>query len=267
MLCIFREMAVTFSREQSTWCMKQVSNTMAENKSTEMVLEETNSQEDIQQLNFQGHVTMGNVRMTDMDFQSLHARGELEDNVILFFMEYHLEAIVPQENREQVAILGPSLTNLLMNLPSTTDEEEVLENIKTLNLMHKKLVLAVIYNQLSSDGHWSLLAFTPSNLTFYHMDSYKKLNRPVAGSFAKRLKQALKLPGNGSYFELSIRQQRNLYDCGLYVIESSKKILEHLFVSNQTMEDPFESEISVKSSEKRQELMKIAQSLADSRQM
>ena len=240
---------------------------MADNNSTEIDLEETDVQTDIQQLNFQGYVTLGDVRMTDIDFQSLGKRGKLEDNVILFFMEYYLRAIVPQENRNEVEILGPSLTNLLMNLPLTPDEEEIFESVKPLNLTSKTLILAVIYNQLASDGHWSLLAFTLSNLTFYHMDSYNKLNNPVARRFAKRLRQALKLLGCCNYFELSTSQQGNSYDCGLYVVESSKKTLEHLFVSNQTMDDPFESPISVKSSEKRQELIEIVQTMADSRPM
>ena len=240
---------------------------MADNNSTEKDLEETDVQTDIQQLNFQGYVTLGDVRMTDVDFQTLGKRGKLEDNVILFFMEYYLRAIVPQKNRNEVEILGPSLTNLLMNLPLTPDEDEIFGNIKPLNLTNKTLILAVIYHQLASDGHWSLLAFTPSNLTFYHMDSYNKLNRPVARRFAKRLRRALKLLGCCSYFDLSTSQQGNSYDCGLYVIESSKKTLEHLFVSNQTMDDPFESPISVKTSEKRQELMEIVKTLADSRPM
>ena len=219
-------------------------------------------QDDIQQLIFQGYVKMGDVRMKYEDFHSLGKHGQVEDNVILFFMEYHLQSIVIQEKRKEVEILGPSQTYLLMNLLWTPDEEEVFENIKPLNLMDKKLILAVIHNH----GHWSLLAFIPSNLKFYHMDSLNNLNNSVARNFAQRLMRALKLSA-GHYSKISENQQGNTYDCGLYVIEHCKKTLEHLFQLDRTMDEPFEGQISFKSSEKRQEMLQIVKLLADSRPM
>ena len=207
-------------------------------------------------LNFQGHIRLGDVRMSDQDFKTLHGEEELEDNVILFFLEF-LRQIRFSENQNEIEILGPSLVHFLQIIESP-------EQLEALNLMNKKFVFAVILSLDPYVGHWSLLVFIPPG-QFYHMDSMKNINYNVAKTFSEKLTKALNIQEATFRIKL-VDVQDNSFDCGICVLENFKNTLEHILEEGKSMEDEFKIRtFKFTSSEKRQELLEIVQSLADRR--
>ena len=171
-------------------------------------------------------------------------------------MEYQRAVLFP-DHKNEIEILGPSIVELLKSIPSSPLEEELLENIKPLNLMTKKVVLAVIHN--SKPAHWSLLVYIP-NGNIYHMDSLNSVNNEVAKTFASRLQHALKL-NDCEFIEKQSSKQDNNYDCGLFVIANSGKTLEHIISDGKPMSEDFKTPLQLESKEKRNELLKIVQEL------
>jgi hypothetical protein len=108
-------------------------------------------------LNFDGHVNLGNLRMASADFTTLDDGEQLDDNVLTFFMEWHRNNL-REEDKNKVEIMGASLVALISSI---SEEEDLLEVIRPLDLPNKKVVFAVI-NNLQEIGHWSLLVFLPS---------------------------------------------------------------------------------------------------------
>jgi Ulp1 family protease len=177
--------------------------------------------------------------------------------VILFFIEY-LRAVLFPDHKNEIEILGPSIVEFLKNIHSYPLEEELLENIKPLKLMTKKVVLAVIHNPKAE--HWSLLVYIP-NGNFYHLDSLNSVNNEVAKAFASRLMHALNLK-DSEFIEKPSSKQDNSYDCGLFVIASSQKTLEHIISEGKPMSEDFKNPVQLESQEKRKELLKIVQALS-----
>jgi Ulp1 family protease len=213
---------------------------------------------EIATLNFDGHVNLANLRMASADFATLDDGEQLDDNVVTFFMEWHRNNL-KEEDKNKVEIMGASLVALI----SSISEEDLLEVIQPLNLLSKKVVFAVI-NNLQKIGHWSLLVFLPSR-NFFHIDSICELNREIAIKLVNRLSQALSLR-NPTFIEKDGTRQNNAIDCGLFVIESSKKTLEQVFEHQKNMLDPFDSEVKIESEQMRQELKRIVQRMAEERE-
>ena len=213
---------------------------------------------EITTLNFDGHVNLANLRMASADFATLDDGEQLDDNVVTFFMEWHRNNL-REEDKNKVEIMGASLVALI----SSISEEDLLEVIRPLNLLSKKVVFAVI-NNLQKIGHWSLLVFLPSR-NFFHIDSICELNKEIAIKLVNRLSQALSLR-NPTFIEKDGTRQNNAIDCGLFVIESSKKTLEQVFEHQKNMLDPFDSEVKIESKQMRQELKRIVQRMAEERE-
>ena len=213
---------------------------------------------EITTLNFDGHVNLANLRMASADFATLDDGEQLDDNVVTFFMEWHRNNL-KEEDKNKVEIMGASLVALI----SSISEEDLLEVIRPLNLLSKKVVFAVI-NNLQKIGHWSLLVFLPSR-NFFHIDSICELNREIAIKLVNRLSKALSLR-NPTFIEKDGTRQNNAIDCGLFVIESSKKTLEQVFEHQKNMLDPFDSEVKIESEQMRQELKRIVQRMAEERE-
>jgi Ulp1 family protease len=213
---------------------------------------------EITTLNFDGHVNLANLRMASADFATLDDGEQLDDNVVTFFMEWHRNNL-REEDKNKVEIMGASLVALI----SSISEEDLLEVIRPLNLLSKKVVFAVI-NNLQKIGHWSLLVFLPSR-NFFHIDSICELNREIAIKLVNRLSKALSLR-NPTFIEKDGTRQNNAIDCGLFVIESSKKTLEQVFEHQKNMLDPFDSEVKIESKQMRQELKRIVQRMAEERE-
>jgi Ulp1 family protease len=214
---------------------------------------------EITTLNFDGHVNLANLRMASADFATLDDGEQLDDNVVTFFMEWHRNNL-REEDKNKVEIMGASLVALISSI---SEKEDLLEVIRPLDLPNKKVVFAVI-NNLQEIGHWSLLVFLPSR-NFYHIDSVCEMNNEIAMTLMVRLSLALNLR-NPTFIEKDGTRQDNAIDCGLFVIESSKKTLEQVFDHQKSMLAPFRPKVKIESEQMRQELKRIVQRMAEERE-
>jgi Ulp1 family protease len=91
------------------------------------------------------------------------------------------------------------------------------------------------------------------------------MNNEIAMTLMVRLNLALNLR-NPTFIEKDGTRQDNAIDCGLFVIESSKKTLEHVFELQKNMLAPFGAEVKIESEQMRQELKRIVQRMAEERE-
>jgi len=163
---------------------------------------------------FEGFIKLEGAQMTAQNFSSLKETKEIEDNVLNFFLEY-LRTKEFADNSKEIEILCPSFVRLFTSTESSFQREL----IQPLNLITRKLVLAVVYNS----AHWSLLVLalsgdattdTGPTCNFFHADSIENFNHKAARKLALMLKAALKLQ-NCTFCEMiGPRQKPKLNDCG-----------------------------------------------------
>ncbi|XP_042505201.1 NEDD8-specific protease 1 [Macadamia integrifolia] len=160
-----------------------------------------------------------------LDLDILRGPYFLNDRIIEFYFSY-LTSCYPSKD---ILLVPPSISFWLTNCP---DPESLKDFTEPLKLPDKKLIIFVVNNNddvtMAEGGtHWTLLAYERSMNAFVHHDS-------MAGSnslHAKRLRKSL-LGVLGSscsdschYLEYTdTPQQRNGYDCGLYVLSIAKVI-------------------------------------------
>ncbi|PWA98878.1 Peptidase C48, SUMO/Sentrin/Ubl1 [Artemisia annua] len=160
------------------------------------------------------------------DLVTLNGPKWLNDRIIEFYFSY-LSSFYPSKH---ILLVPPAITYWIMNCPDTNSLKDFL---KPLNLPSKKLIIFPVNNNddmSRADGgnHWSLLAYEKTDNLFVHHDSLGDMNK----SHAKCLYNTL-VPYIGasypipSYFEYECGPlQDNGYDCGLYVLATTKVICD-----------------------------------------
>lgn len=150
----------------------------------------------------------------------------LNDRIIEFYLSY-LHSQYPSPD---ILLVPPSISFWITNCP---DVESVKDVVKPLNLPEKKLVFFPVNDNidlLKAEGgnHWSLLAFERDANLYVHHDSFGGYNT----CHAKRLYEAVvpHMESSGTAFCgrfvecSSTPQQKNGYDCGLYVLAIARAI-------------------------------------------
>lgn len=106
--------------------------------------------------------------------------------------------------------------------------------LEPLEISNKQLVFIPINNNqnpLSSGGsHWSLVVFNRSDETYYIYDSSNQCNIDFAKYTIKRMDPFVRTNSNNcqmKVIEKSTPQQRNGYDCGVYVLAITESIAKH----------------------------------------
>ncbi len=95
----------------------------------------------------------------------------------------------------------------------------------TVNLPRNARVLLFPVN--NGNRHWSLLAFFRSDRTFVHYDSLDPSNGPAASALVARLHTKGYLSAELAVAAApAIVRQRDGYNCGVYVIQFARKIME-----------------------------------------
>ena len=79
-------------------------------------------------------------------------------------------------------------------------------------------------------SHWSLLAYSAADATFRHYDSCARSNRGAA----RRVFEAACPPGS-QLVEQPTPQQRNGYDCGVYVLALARLLCQRHSQQGQEM--------------------------------
>ncbi|XP_026448611.1 NEDD8-specific protease 1-like isoform X1 [Papaver somniferum] len=158
----------------------------------------------------------------------LEISGEvfLNDAIIQFYFSY----LQSGSSSQDVLLLPPSISFLIMNYPHSENLKDIVEPLK---LREKKVVIFAINNNTNVEAeggsHWSLLAYEKNSEVFVHHDSMgtsnkmyaEKLYRAVVGFMGECKSDSSKI----RLLECPCTpQQKNGFDCGLYVTAITKVI-------------------------------------------
>ncbi|KAL5711259.1 Ulp1 peptidase [Ranunculus cassubicifolius] len=168
------------------------------------------------------------LRRSDLDI--LSGPYFLNDRIIEFYLSY-LSSTYPSTD---ILLVPPSISFWISNCP---DPESLQDFILPLNFPDKKVIIFPVNDNedvtLAEGGsHWSLLAYVRKKNVFVHHDSSGGLNRWHAKSLSKVVAKYLSSGGSSgsddpTYIDFNeTPQQRNGYDCGLYVTAIAKIICE-----------------------------------------
>ncbi|KAF3455068.1 hypothetical protein FNV43_RR05516 [Rhamnella rubrinervis] len=166
------------------------------------------------------------LRRSDLDI--LSGPFFLNDRIIEFYFSF-LSSSHPSQ---QILLVPPSISFWIMNCPLAEGLKEFLE---PLCFPSKDLIIFPVndnndVNEAEGGFHWSLLAFERKSNVFVHHDSCggmnarhaKRLYKAVVGFVSDSNSASNSCP---RYLEcIDSPQQRNGYDCGLYVIAIAKVI-------------------------------------------
>jgi sentrin-specific protease 8 len=75
--------------------------------------------------------------------------------------------------------------------------------------------------------HWNLLVYSRPENTFYTFDSHGNHNRFATEKIVDVLRVTLNCP-RAHFVNYPSAQQRNMYDCGIYVICNVENIIKHI---------------------------------------
>ena len=176
-------------------------------------------------------LVLGDIRLTSEEASCLDDECWLLDVAIEFFLEY-LCRIKWSKYKDSIEIIGPCVAQMLKMCQKA---EDIMEQLKPLNLKDRTLVLIPINNaheQESKGCHWSLLIFFPKEENFHHIDSLHPINKESAWKIAVQINTGLDLE-NGTFdchTEMEDYQQDNKFDCGLFVLENAEQAITQTFV-------------------------------------
>lgn len=166
------------------------------------------------------------LRRSDLDI--LNGRYFLNDRIIEFYFN-HISSHYPSE---KISLVSPSIAFYIANCPGI---DTLNDFISPLNLTTKELILFPVNDNddvsLAEGGsHWSLLVYVRKANVFVHHDSFNGLN----ASYAQNLYRAVvghvggaDIVSKCTYIECDKSpQQKNWYDCGVYVLAIAKAICE-----------------------------------------
>lgn len=162
------------------------------------------------------------LRRSDLDI--LNGPNFLNDRVIEFYLSY----LSTVHTSPTISLIPPSIAFWISNCPDT---ESLKEFMKPLVLRNKDLVIFPVNDNLNVElaeggSHWSLLVYYKETNTFFHHDSFKGVNRWNAKQLFEAVSPFVS-DGNAAYRECSdTPQQKNGYDCGVYLLAIAQVICE-----------------------------------------
>ncbi|KAL1827024.1 hypothetical protein ACET3Z_005436 [Daucus carota] len=171
-------------------------------------------------------LSYNDVVLRQSDLHILSEPEFLNDRIIEFYLSY-LHSQFPSPD---IMLVPPSISFWITNCP---DVESVKHFVEPLKLPEKKLIIFPVNDNIDltkaeGGNHWSLLAFERDANLYVHHDSLGGYNT----CHAKRLYEAVvphmessSTKSCGRFVECSSTpQQKNGYDCGLYVLAIARVI-------------------------------------------
>ncbi|KMZ61955.1 Sentrin-specific protease [Zostera marina] len=166
------------------------------------------------------------LRTRDLDI--LRGPHFINDRIIEFYFSY-LSTF--HSLGDDVLLVPPSISFWTTHCSDTKTLHDVLD---PLHLPRKRLVIFTVNDNedvcLQDGGtHWSLLVYDRKMNRSVHHDSLSrmKVNRPHAVRLLKAIQgEFLKTAGDVMFVEERTPEQRNGYDCGLYVMAIAKIICD-----------------------------------------
>ncbi|KAL5013585.1 hypothetical protein ScPMuIL_007855 [Solemya velum] len=186
------------------------------------------------------------------DVKLLQGKHWINDIIIGFCFEY-FEKEQFNHSADKLAFISPNVTQFIL----LANGEELAVQLAPLGLPDRQYVFLAINDNLSFDeaggSHWSLLVYVRSKQEFQHYDPLNGSNKHIAKQLAYKLQPHVHAPmGRMKIIEMDGPQQKNGYDCGVFVIAMAehlcREFCEHYSIS---INDMVTSESVVK---KRQQL-------------
>lgn len=183
-------------------------------------------------------VTLGDASLYAEDLDTLRGPAWITANVVDFcFALLERQFSVPAS-----VLLVPPATMLIVAL--TDDASELGEFLEPLALPARDLVLMPVNNETQREltgpaagTHWSLLVFDRRRDSFVHWDSMRGCNAATAEALAAKLRPVLQCTGPAPFgHERDAPQQRNGYDCGVYVCCNVERVLQAAVTGAQLAE-------------------------------
>ncbi|CAH8333801.1 unnamed protein product [Eruca vesicaria subsp. sativa] len=162
------------------------------------------------------------LRRSDLDI--LNGPNFLNDRVIEFYLSY----LSTVHTSPTISLIPPSIAFWISNCPDT---ESLKDFIKPLSLLDSDLLIFPVNDntnveQAEGGLHWSLLVYYKESNSFFHHDSLMGLNKWSAKQLFKAVSPFVS-DGDAIYRECSdMPQQKNGYDCGVYLLAVAKVICQ-----------------------------------------
>lgn len=172
-------------------------------------------------------LSYGDVVLHRSDLEILRSPYFINDRLIEFYFTHLSSSHSSAAAGEGLLLLvPPSISFWLSHCPNTASR---IEAATPLGLQDRDLVLFTVNNNvdvtLAEGGtHWSLLVYERGDNVFVHHDSCNGMNY----QHARRLYDAVKIffGGDPRFIVGKTPQQRNGYDCGVYVMAVSRVICD-----------------------------------------
>ncbi|KAH0464713.1 hypothetical protein IEQ34_004816 [Dendrobium chrysotoxum] len=172
-------------------------------------------------------LSYGDVVLRRSDLGILRSPSFINDRLIAFYFAHLSSSHSSAGGGEgRLLLVPPSISFWLSHCPNTPSR---IEAATPLGLHDRDLVLFTVNNNddvtLAEGGtHWSLLVYDRGNNIFVHHDSCNGMNH----QHARRLYDAVKnfFGGDPRFMVGQTPQQRNGYDCGLYVMAAARVICD-----------------------------------------
>jgi sentrin-specific protease 8 len=181
------------------------------------------------------------------DLDSLSPGSWLTDSVLEFWLEYIT-------TDRDMSYLGPSVVHLIRDSAQNIPIEFL--DAKALN---EKVILVPINDhqgQESGGSHWSLAVYLrDSNKWLYYDSMASNHNTSLAKYTCKKINDYLS--GSFDFAQIDINQQKNNYDCGLYVI-----LLSEFFTKTQ-----IPREINFDSNDTRKRIINLIKQVSEKKRL
>lgn len=167
-------------------------------------------------------LSYGDVVLRRSDLKILQGRDYLNDRIIEFYFCYLSSSTSPK-----ILLLAPSISFWIVNAPDASSLQQFVDPLK---LPEKELVIFPIndnedFNAAGGGSHWSLLVYSRRRNIFEHYDSSAQCNAVYGSKLFENIKSFMGPLASSATLALHFTpQQRNGYDCGLFVLAIVKEL-------------------------------------------
>lgn len=203
-------------------------------------------------------LTFHGITLKEADIDILRGKYWLNDQIIAFYFQF-LESHTYRRYAQDFLFVSPQVTQLLKMIERRVEEAKCL--LDPLHPHTKKfLFFPVNNNEDEGPGgtHWNLLVYSKPENTFYSFDSHNNYNNFATAKIVDVLRVILKCP-TAYFISCPSAQQRNMYDCGIYVICNVENIINHI-ISDGTLRHVSQLNYDCVV-EKRSEILRMIESL------
>lgn len=164
------------------------------------------------------------------DLQTVEKNCWLNDTIIGFAFEYFQN--VTFASRDDILFIGPEVTQFVKMIDNAGELQMCLE---PLGLASKRFLFCAVNDNSSlvtiGGTHWSLLVIDVKGKKAFHYDPISGNNRSAALKLMKQFEGFL-WGELGEFLDEDCPQQKNGYDCGMYVICIAQKLSEK-YITNK----------------------------------